>query len=114
MLRFSKPPPTRVTLTDLCLRDRWEPIGALSLFFRYGENSGDSTHAEPHARTSLRTSSLARGSQCLFSEIVRRERKALVFSKYQNGPKQGKRIDGWPYLKCVLKLPLIAHSLNKR
>jgi hypothetical protein len=50
---FSKPPPTRVAVTDyLCLRDRWEPIGAVSLLFRYGENSGDSPHAEPHARTS--------------------------------------------------------------
>ena len=24
---------------------KWEPIGALSLLIRYGENSGDSTHA---------------------------------------------------------------------
>ena len=29
-----------------------ETIGALSLFSRYGENSGDSTHAEPHFPTS--------------------------------------------------------------
>src|ERR1700686_4376907 len=39
-------------LINLCLRDRREPIGAVSLLFRYGENSGDSTHAEPHFRTS--------------------------------------------------------------
>ena len=32
---------------------------------------------------SLQTSCLARGSLCLFSEIIRRERKALVFSEYQ-------------------------------
>ncbi len=34
-----------------CFKRR-EPIGALSLFFRYGENSGDSMHAEPHLCTS--------------------------------------------------------------
>jgi hypothetical protein len=32
---------------------------------------------------SLQTSSLARGSQCFFSEIIRREREALVFREYQ-------------------------------
>ena len=32
---------------------------------------------------SLQTSSLARGSECLFSEIIRRERNALAFGKYQ-------------------------------
>ena len=31
---------------------KFEPIGAVSLLFRYGENSGDSTHAEAHFRTS--------------------------------------------------------------
>jgi hypothetical protein len=35
----------------LCLDDRREAIGAVSLLFRYGENSGDSTHAGPHGRT---------------------------------------------------------------
>ena len=34
--------------TDLCLHERREPIGAVSLLFRYGENSGDSAHAELH------------------------------------------------------------------
>jgi hypothetical protein len=28
-----------------------EPIEALSLLFRYGENSGDSIHAQPHFGT---------------------------------------------------------------
>lgn len=32
--------------------DYEEPIEALSLFFRYGENSGDSIHAQPHFDTS--------------------------------------------------------------
>jgi hypothetical protein len=32
---------------------------------------------------SLQTSSLARGSECLFSEIIRRERKALILSECQ-------------------------------
>ena len=32
---------------------------------------------------SLQTSSLARGSKCLFSEIIRRERKALALREYQ-------------------------------
>jgi len=32
---------------------------------------------------SLQTSSLARGSQCLFSEIIRRKRNALASGKYQ-------------------------------
>jgi hypothetical protein len=50
--RFSKRPPTRVALMNLCLGDRREPIGAVSLLFRYGENSGDSTHARPHFYTS--------------------------------------------------------------
>jgi len=31
---------------------RLEPVGALSLLFRYGENSGDSMHVEAHFRTS--------------------------------------------------------------
>lgn len=39
--------------------------------------------AESMPIDSLQTSSLARGSECLFSEIVRRERKASVVSKYQ-------------------------------
>ena len=44
--------PVRLSTEGLVFIKKWEPIGALSLLFRYGENSGDSTHAEPHFRTS--------------------------------------------------------------
>jgi len=44
--------PPRLLTEGLVFIKRWEPIRALSPLFRYGENSGDSTHAEPHARTS--------------------------------------------------------------
>jgi glyoxylase-like metal-dependent hydrolase (beta-lactamase superfamily II) len=40
------------TASVVAAMQRREPIGAVSLLFRYGENSGDSTHAEPHFRTS--------------------------------------------------------------
>jgi len=30
---------------------KWELIGALSLLFLYGENSGDPIHVEAHSRT---------------------------------------------------------------
>jgi len=45
-----------IELQDAVLADelykRREPIRALSLLFRYGENSGDSMHAQPHFCTS--------------------------------------------------------------
>jgi hypothetical protein len=44
--------PLRVSTEGLAYVERREPIGELSLFFRHRENSGDSTHAEPHFRTS--------------------------------------------------------------
>ncbi len=65
---FSKPPPSGTRDNGSLDRCRnieafdsepkaWfyqegKPIGTLSLLFRYGENSGDSTHAQPHFYTS--------------------------------------------------------------
>jgi len=43
--------PLQLPTEGLVFIKRREPTGALSLFFRYGENSGDSKHAEPHFGT---------------------------------------------------------------
>jgi len=45
-------PNLRPRTEGLVFIKRLELIGALSLLFRYGENSGDSMHVEAHFRTS--------------------------------------------------------------
>jgi hypothetical protein len=83
-----------------------EPNGALSLLFRYGENSGDSTHAEPRFRTSChyqilfltRLFSKLRLKRKDFQEVARLAWAQEVPSSNLGAPTKTSRVFSWASL----------------